>query len=152
MNHPHTGAQPRFLTVIKGTLTPIYVLKLSSDPSITTVPGPPGFPSDPYAITSVSAAHTHRVRHAVHIPNVPNYGFAPFHVSPGFGRVTTLPVSVSPNTAESGVGRRKAVAFQRPFQPRQPELSGTQLRQNASTWRVDARDFSQCVAVVGGLP
>ncbi len=65
MNHSPKGAQPRFLTAIKGTLTPIYVLKLSSDPSITTVPGPPGFPSDPCAISDASAAHTRGFRHAV---------------------------------------------------------------------------------------
>ena len=34
----HKGAQPRSLTAIKGALTPIYVLKLSSEPSITKVP------------------------------------------------------------------------------------------------------------------
>lgn len=59
------GAQPRFLTAIKGTLTPIYVLKLSSDPSITKVPSLPGFPSDSCAISDASAAHTRGICHAV---------------------------------------------------------------------------------------
>jgi hypothetical protein len=77
------GAYPRFLTAIKRTHTSIYVLKLSSDPPITAVPGHPGerllpalyCPSDPYAISgalrltrqfeSISAAHTHSTRHAV---------------------------------------------------------------------------------------
>ena len=77
------GAYPRFLTAIKRTPTSSYVLKLSSDPSITMVPSLPGerllpalyCPSDPYAISgafrltrkfeSISAAHTRSIRHAV---------------------------------------------------------------------------------------
>jgi hypothetical protein len=65
MHHSQAEAQPRPLTAIKGTHTPIYVLKLFSDPSITKVPASPGFPSSPDAVSDNSAAHTRRSRHAV---------------------------------------------------------------------------------------
>ena len=110
------GAYPRFLTAIKRTHTSIYVLKLSSDPSITKVPATPGFPSSPYAISgafrltrqfeSISAAYTRSIRHAVLIPNVSDDGFSPLHASTGFGCVTAPPVSVSPNTFPGGIGSK----------------------------------------------
>ena len=118
------GAYPRFLTAIKRTHTSIYVLKLSSDPPITAVPGLPGerllpalyCPSDPYAISgalrltrqfeSISAAHTHSIPHAVLFPNVPNGGFSPTSQWSGLIRVTAAPVSVSPNIFLDWVEKR----------------------------------------------
>lgn len=99
------GAQPRTLTAIKGTRTPIYVLKLSSDPSITKVPGRLGFPSDPWCLSTPSAAYTRGLCHAVLFSNVPEYGFSPFHKLAGSMRITTPPVSVSPNPAMDWVER-----------------------------------------------
>lgn len=42
------------------------MLELSSEPSITKVPGRPAFASDPCAISDASAAYTRGLRHAVH--------------------------------------------------------------------------------------
>lgn len=95
-NESPRRARPRFLTAIKGTHTPIYVLKLSSKPSITKVLESPAFASTPYGITTVSAAHTRGSRHAVRFPNVPRGGFAPLHKKAGLDALPHRPFPCRP--------------------------------------------------------
>lgn len=65
MNHSFRSTAKAFTQT--GDSTPGYVLKLSNDLSLRTVPNLPGFPSGPCAISDAAAAHTLSSRHALRI-------------------------------------------------------------------------------------
>lgn len=107
-------AYPRSLTARKGTPTPIYVLKLSSDPPITGGANASRFPLSAlthfYALSSPHAQSSSRRS----FPNVPKPGFSPVHMSTGFVCVTAAPVSVSPNTRKTQIGSKGACLLPAP--------------------------------------
>lgn len=94
MNHSFRSTAKAFTQT--GDSTPDYMLKLSSDLSLRTVPGLLGFPSDPCAISDASAAHTLSSRHALRIRPVTAH--CAVSCITGFACITARPVSTSPNT------------------------------------------------------
>lgn len=100
-------AYPRFLTAIKGTLTPSYVLKLSSDPPITEVPCTQDRSCSSRlfvsrytcAISSASAAYTRGLCHAVQFRTSQSPDFHRFTSQQGCSALLQLPFPCRPTPA-----------------------------------------------------
>lgn len=153
-------AYPRFLTAIKGTPTPIYVLKLSSDPPITEVPCTQDRSCSSrlfvsrytYAISSASAAYTRGLCHAVQFRTSQSPDFHRFTCQQGWSALLQFPFPCRPTSCRLAViGSNEGCHPRRPFQPHQPALPGMQLRRCAKGWLPSAC-LSTCVcSAVGGL-